>query len=219
MTAAEEFTVNLSARLTDDEYYGSAWTGAAKVAWRPISSLLIRGTAGTSYRAPNLRELFLRAQTGFLSLFDPCLIPDSAIDDISGGYNSSRRQPRTACPGQLPRQRRRSHRGQQQWIQHLQRRSRRRRFLEPGRGNLGVLRPAPGLPRGDLSAFERLELSGPQQHLLRDRHRQHDHRTERPVHHQQLLLLRNRRQRLLQQEIQRLRCPPARSSTTSIRAS
>ena len=87
LTAVEDLTVNLSARLTDDEYYGSAWTGAAKIGWRPIDSLLIRSTWGTSYRAPNLRELFLQPQTGFASVFDPCLIPDAAIDPISGGYN------------------------------------------------------------------------------------------------------------------------------------
>lgn len=84
MTAVEDLTVNLSARLTDDEYYGSAWTGAAKIGWRPIDSLLVRGTWGTSYRAPNLRELFLQPQTGFLSVFDPCLIPGEAIDPIRG---------------------------------------------------------------------------------------------------------------------------------------
>lgn len=80
-------SVNLSARFTDDEYYGGAWTGSAKVGWNPFDSLLLRATYGTSYRAPNLRELFLQDQTGFLSLFDPCLIPADAIDPLSGGYN------------------------------------------------------------------------------------------------------------------------------------
>ena len=61
---AKEVTVNLSARYTDDEFYGGAWTGAAKMGWRPIDSLLIRTTWGTSYRAPNLRELFLRGSVG-----------------------------------------------------------------------------------------------------------------------------------------------------------
>ena len=87
MKAVEDLTVNLSARWTDDEYYGGTWTGAAKIGWRPIDPLLIRGTYGTSYRAPNLRELFLRPQTGFLNVFDPCLIPEAAIDPISGGYD------------------------------------------------------------------------------------------------------------------------------------
>ena len=86
-TAATELDLNLSARWTDDEFYGGAWTGSSKLGWRPMDSLLIRATYGTSYRAPNLRELFLRAQTGFRTLSDPCLIPESAIDDLAGGYN------------------------------------------------------------------------------------------------------------------------------------
>ena len=84
--AAEELSLNLSARLTDDEFYGQAWTEAAKMAWRPVSSLLVRATYGTSYRAPNLRELFLRDQTGFLNLFDPCYIPDIAWDELEDTY-------------------------------------------------------------------------------------------------------------------------------------
>ena len=87
---AREITANLSARFTDDEFYGGAWTGAAKVGWRPIDSLLIRGAFGTSYRAPNLRELFLRAQSSFPTIFDPCYVPADALEEnISGGltYN------------------------------------------------------------------------------------------------------------------------------------
>ncbi|HZD52698.1 MAG TPA: TonB-dependent receptor, partial [Woeseiaceae bacterium] len=86
LPAADELTVNLSARWTDDEFYGTAWTNSYKLAYRPVESLLIRGTYGTSYRAPNLRELFLRAQSGFLNLFDPCLIPEDALDPITGEY-------------------------------------------------------------------------------------------------------------------------------------
>ena len=87
--AATELTMNLSARWTKDQYGGSAWTGSAKLGYRPIDSLLLRATGGTSFRAPNLRELFLQDQTGFLTVFDPCLIPESALDDISGVYDSA----------------------------------------------------------------------------------------------------------------------------------
>ncbi len=87
---AQELTLNLSTRLTDDEYYGTAWTESIKLGYRPVSSLIVRATYGTSYRAPNLRELFLEYQTGFLTLFDPCFVPDTAIDDLMGGYNPDR---------------------------------------------------------------------------------------------------------------------------------
>ena len=83
----EELNLNLSTRYTDDEIYGSGNTESFKLGWRPVESLLLRATYGTSFRAPNLRELFLQAQSGFGSIFDPCFIPDDAIDPISGGYN------------------------------------------------------------------------------------------------------------------------------------
>ena len=86
VTAAEELTLNISSRYTDDELYGSGNTESYKVGWRPVESLLIRGTFGTSFRAPNLRENFLQPQTGFSGIFDPCYIPDDAIDPITG-YN------------------------------------------------------------------------------------------------------------------------------------
>lgn len=84
--AAEELVFNISARFTDDEFYGGAWTHSYKMAYRPINSLLFRATTGTSYRAPNLRELFIVPQTGFLTVFDPCLIPEDALDPLSGAY-------------------------------------------------------------------------------------------------------------------------------------
>ena len=77
--AFNELTVNLSTRHTDDEFYGGAWTYSGKLGWRPVDSLLIKGSVGTSYRAPNLRENFLLGTSGFRGLFDPCVTPESAI--------------------------------------------------------------------------------------------------------------------------------------------
>lgn len=93
---AREATLNLSARWTDDEYYGSAWTGSVKMGWRPVDSLLVRATWGTSYRAPNLRELFLIELTGFRNnTFDPCVIPATATSSVTGRYDpaSDTREP------------------------------------------------------------------------------------------------------------------------------
>jgi iron complex outermembrane receptor protein len=86
---AEELSLNVSARITDDEIYGSNSTYSAKIGWRPINSLLIRGTYGTAFRAPNLRELFLMSQTGFNTIFDPCYVPEEALDIFTGEYNSA----------------------------------------------------------------------------------------------------------------------------------
>ena len=84
----EELTVNVSTRYTDDEFYEGHWTYSAKLAYRPIDSLMIRATTGTSYRAPNLRELFIEGQTGFRTLTDPCVTPEDALGGL-GGYDPS----------------------------------------------------------------------------------------------------------------------------------
>ena len=87
VTGFEELTLNASFRQTDDENYGKNNTRAYKLGWRPVESLLIRGTYGTAFRAPNLRELYLVSLTGFTSVFDPCLIPEAALNPITGGYD------------------------------------------------------------------------------------------------------------------------------------
>ena len=81
----EELTVDLSGRFTDEEFYGSAFTYSTKAGWRPFNSLLLKASYGTSFRAPNLRENFLRAQSGFTGVFDPCAVPDDAF--VDGSYN------------------------------------------------------------------------------------------------------------------------------------
>ena len=83
-----EFTVNLSARYTKDEFYPGSWTYSGKFAYRPNNSLLLRGTVGTSYRAPNLRENFMLGQSGFRPLFDPCVVPEEAYNAFEG-YDST----------------------------------------------------------------------------------------------------------------------------------
>lgn len=75
-----ELNFDIAGRLTDDEFYGANGTYSLKGGWRPVESLLLKGTVGTSFRAPNMRELFLRAQSGFNNGFgDPCSTPASAI--------------------------------------------------------------------------------------------------------------------------------------------
>lgn len=81
---ADELTLNLSGRYTDDEFYGSGTTGSAKLGWRPIPSLLLRATYGTSFRAPTVREVFLLDQTGFVNSSDPCVTPSNAFVTLPG---------------------------------------------------------------------------------------------------------------------------------------
>ncbi|WP_017932077.1 TonB-dependent receptor domain-containing protein [Robiginitomaculum antarcticum] len=78
-----EFNVDLAGRVTDDEFYGTNSTYNVKAGYRPIDSLLLRGTIGTSFRAPNLRELFLKRQTGFTNIVDPCVAGGAAFRNIT----------------------------------------------------------------------------------------------------------------------------------------
>ena len=87
-TFFRQFDLNLAGRLTDDEFYGTNETYSIKAGWRPIDSLFFKGTYGTSFRAPNLRELFLGGQTGFTNVADPCAVPTEAFDRLNG-YNAS----------------------------------------------------------------------------------------------------------------------------------
>jgi iron complex outermembrane receptor protein len=80
----EELNVNISGRITDEEFYGTNGTFALKGGWRPVAPLLFKFSYGTSFRAPNLRENFLRGQSGFLNVTDPCAVPGAAF--VNGAY-------------------------------------------------------------------------------------------------------------------------------------
>jgi outer membrane receptor protein involved in Fe transport len=70
---AKSLTLNGSARYTDYRSYGSEWTYKAGGLYSPIKAFSVRGSYGTSYRAPALFEQFLGSTTGFLgSTTDIC---------------------------------------------------------------------------------------------------------------------------------------------------
>ena len=79
-TLVQELTVNLSGRVTKEEFYGTNFTYSLKGGWRPVEPLLFKFSYGTSFRAPNLRENFLQAQQGFSTVFDPCAVPNVAFE-------------------------------------------------------------------------------------------------------------------------------------------
>lgn len=73
LPAAHELTVNASSRVADYKSYGSGSTYKFGTLWSPVKWVSLRGTNGTSYRAPALFEQFVGATTGFLSATgDPC---------------------------------------------------------------------------------------------------------------------------------------------------
>lgn len=72
---AEELTLNLSARWTEEENFGALWTYRVQGVYRPTDWITGRASFGTTYRAPNLREQFLAAQQSFAGAFtDPCIV-------------------------------------------------------------------------------------------------------------------------------------------------
>ena len=96
---AQELNIEASLRYSDittkngytgAEQKSAGSTHSVKIGYRPINDLLIRATKGTSYRAPNLREVALRAESGFVSVSDPCRVPGSYIQ--AGEYNPALEQ-------------------------------------------------------------------------------------------------------------------------------
>jgi iron complex outermembrane receptor protein len=81
---AEELTVTAAGRWTEESFYDAETIYSLKAVYRPTEWLTIRGTRGTSYRAPNLRERFLNGTSGFATISDPCIVPEAARDTDLG---------------------------------------------------------------------------------------------------------------------------------------
>lgn len=76
ITGIESLTANVSGRVFEyDTVDGSDNVWKVGLNWQINSALRVRGTRGTSYRAPGLYELYLGNQTGFQSqtAIDPCI--------------------------------------------------------------------------------------------------------------------------------------------------
>ena len=71
----ESLTANVSARVFDYDSAGSDSVWKAGLNWQITPTFRLRGTQGTSYRAPALYELFLGDQTAFVgqTAIDPCI--------------------------------------------------------------------------------------------------------------------------------------------------
>jgi iron complex outermembrane receptor protein len=75
MPFVEELALDGSYRAFEYDSYGSDSVWKAGLNWQVIPSVRLRGTKGTSYRAPALYELYLGNLTSFLdqTLIDPCI--------------------------------------------------------------------------------------------------------------------------------------------------
>ena len=89
----EEFLVNASGRWTDYDSYGDDTTYRVAVDYQVIPSVRLRGTRGTSFRAPDLYEQFLANQRGFVSgLADPCINYGDAYEPGDAVYDNCANQ-------------------------------------------------------------------------------------------------------------------------------
>ena len=96
MAAAEELTFNASWRYTDYDSYGGDDTYRLALNYHIVPWLRLRGTTGTSFRAPDLFEQFLGNQTGFADpfMFDPCVDYGTMADPASNLFQN--------CAAQVP---------------------------------------------------------------------------------------------------------------------
>ena len=70
----ENLDFDAAVRFTDESNFGNETTWRARIAWAPADWVTFSGSAGTSFRAPNLREQFLAGQGGGIGgTADPCL--------------------------------------------------------------------------------------------------------------------------------------------------
>lgn len=73
LVMAKKLNLNTSVRYTEYDSYGSDTTYKAGFIYAPIEWISLRGTKGTSFRAPALSEQFQGATSGFRSATgDPC---------------------------------------------------------------------------------------------------------------------------------------------------
>ena len=80
--------LELGASLRYDHYSDFGGTTNPKVAirWQPVTSLLMRGTAGTGFRAPTLPNLYTPQTGAFVPYVDPERCPfTNAPDDCGQG--------------------------------------------------------------------------------------------------------------------------------------
>ena len=97
----ENLNFNASVRYTDYESYGSDVTYKVAGEWQFFPGIGIRGSYGTSYRAPALAEQFLGSTSGFIgSANDPCdkdNFPRANGQPNPGAYSQAQQQRAANC--------------------------------------------------------------------------------------------------------------------------
>ena len=85
---SKSLDLDLAARYSDYNLFGDTTNPKVGLKWRPIESLLIRGSWGTGFRAPTFNEAFSGQTRGFAPIVDPCAGPNFASLPGCGGQQA-----------------------------------------------------------------------------------------------------------------------------------
>ncbi|MFA1750271.1 TonB-dependent receptor domain-containing protein [Xanthomonas campestris] len=72
LPGAQELSVTLASRYSDYDTFGNTTNSKFGFKWKPIESLLIRGTWSEGFRAPTVADLFGGLSQSFEDYTDPC---------------------------------------------------------------------------------------------------------------------------------------------------
>lgn len=72
LPGAQELTVTVASRYSDYDTFGDTINNKFGFTWKPIDSLLVRGTLSDGFRAPPVADLFGGLSQTFDSFTDPC---------------------------------------------------------------------------------------------------------------------------------------------------
>ena len=72
LPAIHALDVNAAARYSDYSSFGDATTTKFGLSWRPVASVLVRGTLSEGFRAPSILELFQGSRQTTFQAVDPC---------------------------------------------------------------------------------------------------------------------------------------------------
>lgn len=103
VTGAELLEVTFSGRYDDFSIFDSSTTWQAALRWKPVDSLLLRGTWGQVYREPNISELFAGQGDNFPNVTDPCSASGGTpgCEDVPVTYVQQDPQARTTTGGNI----------------------------------------------------------------------------------------------------------------------
>ncbi len=69
--AAKNLEINLAGRYDDYSDFGGTFNPKLGLRWKPLGNLLVRGSAGTGFKAPSLPELYSGETLLFANVIDP----------------------------------------------------------------------------------------------------------------------------------------------------